>query len=134
MDMNEKSENFESVNLVKKKLLKGEIVLGIGVIRCVEVIEICQSIADAGYDFAFIDMEHTQYSLETISRFVNKCRQVDVEPWVRVLDSLRTYVSRVLDAGATGVIIPRVENRTQVEEIIKYVGFPPASDRGFGGG
>lgn len=123
-----------NLNLTKQKLENGDIIVGIGVIKCLYSPELLPSIKEAGFDFVFIDMEHTQYSIQTVSNFIHNCRKVGVEPWVRVPDILRVYISRVLDAGATGIILPRVKNKEQVKEAINYIKFPPEGDRGFGFG
>jgi 2-keto-3-deoxy-L-rhamnonate aldolase RhmA len=49
---------------------------------------------------------------------------------VRVPETARSLLSRPLDAGAMGPMIPRVESRAQAETIVRYTKFPPAGDRG----
>lgn len=118
----------------RKKLENNESVFGIISHPKISQVFIIENIKKAGFDYVFIDLEHTPYSLETIEPTINSCRSVGLDPWVRVPTIHQPYISRVLDLGATGLIIPRVENADQVRDVVKYMKFPPEGKRGFGGG
>lgn len=87
-------------------------------------------IANAGFDFAFIDMEHGPYSIESASDLIRTIRLTGMTPLVRVPDGQYHLISRVLDAGAEGFMVPRVETRQQVEYIVSCAKYPPEGNRG----
>ncbi len=91
---------------------------------------VVQIMARAGYDFLFIDTEHGPYSLETVADLVRVARLVGVTPLVRVPDAEYHLLVRPLDLGAQGIMIPRVETKAQVEQIVECVHFPPQGKRG----
>lgn len=87
----------------------------------------------AGYDFVFLDSEHSMLDMETIVDLVQMALTCNICPIVRVTDLAYSLVARVLDAGAQGVIIPRVETRTQAEAAVSFAKYPPLGRRGAGG-
>jgi 2-keto-3-deoxy-L-rhamnonate aldolase RhmA len=89
--------------------------------------------AAGGFDFLFFDMEHALFDWETILNLVQVSLVCDITPLVRVTDLQYPLVARALDAGAQGIIIPRVETRQQVEDAVSFAKYPPLGRRGAGG-
>ncbi len=87
-------------------------------------------LAQAGFDFAFIDMEHGRFDLESTANVIQALRLAGLTPLVRVPDGEYHLIARVLDAGAEGVMVPRIETREQVENLVRSVRFPPEGKRG----
>jgi 2-keto-3-deoxy-L-rhamnonate aldolase RhmA len=116
-------------NKVKRALQRGETVIGT-IIQEVRAPAIAQILAVAGFDFFFIDMEHGSYTTETVADIVLVARLAGIVPLVRVTESLYPLMSRPLDCGAMGLMIPRVETRQQVEQIVRDTKFPPVGQRG----
>lgn len=84
----------------------------------------------AGCDFMFFDMEHGPIDLGTVTDMVKVARLTKVVPLVRVPNDEYHLMARVLDAGAMGIMIPRIETREQVEKIIASTHYPPIGERG----
>ena len=116
-------------NLTKQKLRDGEFVFGISPAE-MHSIALPRIFAGLGYDFLFFDMEHSAAGFETICNLVWASRSAGITPIVRVPDPERFYISRVLDAGAQGIIVPRVETVEQVDRIVGFSRYPPEGDRG----
>jgi 2-dehydro-3-deoxyglucarate aldolase/4-hydroxy-2-oxoheptanedioate aldolase len=55
-----------------------------------------------------------------------------ITPIVRVAELLYSLVARLLDAGAQGIILPRVEDPKILEEALSWLRFPPVGKRGYG--
>ncbi len=87
-------------------------------------------LAGAGADYVIIDMEHSSFSLETVARMLRTARGADLPAIVRVPTIERHFISRVLDAGAAGLMIPRLESPENVTEVIQYALYAPEGDRG----
>jgi len=116
-------------NIPKAKLKQGQIVIGSGVTQ-LRSTHVPRLFALAGFDFIFIDMEHSAFTMETVAEMILTARSVDIAPIVRVPNAEYTFVARVLDLGAQGVIVPRVNTPQQVEEIVSWVKYPPHGVRG----
>ncbi len=84
----------------------------------------------AGLDFIMLDLEHGSSSLETLSGVVATGRGAGVEIFVRVPELAKGYVSRALDCGCTGVMVPMVESVEQAELLAGWSKFAPVGRRG----
>jgi 4-hydroxy-2-oxoheptanedioate aldolase len=118
-------------NHTKDKLRSGERVYGCA-LQHLRSAEIPRVLASAGFDYVFIDAEHTGFDLETIQDMVAASALAGITPLVRPAELLYSLVARALDIGAQGVIFPRVEDPTLLEEAISWTKFPPSGKRGFG--
>jgi 2-keto-3-deoxy-L-rhamnonate aldolase RhmA len=84
----------------------------------------------AGWDYILIDTEHAGFGIESVSTLLHVSSAIGLPALVRVPETQRSFLSRPLDAGALGLMIPRVESREQAEAIVRYAKYPPAGDRG----
>jgi 2-keto-3-deoxy-L-rhamnonate aldolase RhmA len=116
-------------NALREKLQEGEPVYGT-MIQAVPMPAIAQVMALAGCDFIFFDMEHGPFNMESIAAMVQAARLAGVTPLVRVPNDEYHLMVRPLDAGAQGIMIPRVETKAQVERIMECTMFPPVGNRG----
>jgi len=116
-------------NKAKHALERGETVFG-SMVSGWSSSAIAQILANAGFDFVFIDTEHADFNMETVSAIIRMARQVGIAPFVRVANHEYSSISRPLDAGAQGIMVPHVETRGQVEAIVAAAKYPPEGRRG----
>ncbi|KAA9163570.1 2,4-dihydroxyhept-2-ene-1,7-dioic acid aldolase [Amycolatopsis acidicola] len=89
--------------------------------------------AHAGFDFVVVDLEHAPLTLETAYRLVNSAAALGMTPLVRVPDHTPSTIQKILDAGAAGVLVPKVDSVEQAVAVARATRFPPDGDRGAGG-
>ena len=118
-------------NLTWERLRKGETVFGSG-LQVYRSPEICRAFAAAGFDYVFIDMEHGSFDLETVQDMIKVALDNRITPIVRVSELLYSLVCRLLDAGAQGIILPRVEDPKVLAQALSWMRFPPLGVRGYG--
>ncbi len=94
---------------------------------------IMQVIANAGLHYAIIDMEHGTFDLPVVATLCQTARLCGLSPLVRVCDAEYHLICPVLDAGAVGIVLPRVKSAEQVKSVVPWLRFPPIGERGFGG-
>ena len=87
----------------------------------------------AGLDFLVMDLEHGSFYPENIGDFVQMCHAVDLPVITRVQDCEYHCISKPIDMGADGVLIPRTETMEQVETAIRSMRFYPYGKKGVGG-
>ena len=116
-------------NSLRTRLLAGQPVVGT-MIQEISTPFIVHAFANAGFDFVYVDMEHGRFNLETAAGLIQTIRLTDIVPLVRVPDNQYHLIARVLDAGARGVMIPRVETREQADKAVQAVRYPPLGQRG----
>ncbi len=90
-----------------------------------------QLLANFGLDYFFLDMEHGSYSMETAADLIQVARLSGITPLVRVNEPHYHLVSRLLDAGAQGIMTPRVETVDKVQRLLRATHYPPQGERGF---
>ncbi len=84
----------------------------------------------AGLDFIIIDMEHGPYSYDATADMIAACRGTKVVPFVRVAEIKRECFTKVLDAGAQGLLVPGVESVADVERCVEFARYAPVGKRG----
>jgi len=119
-------------NRVKKVMRAGDLAIGTYVtLSDPQVVEI---IGLAGFDAAFIDMEHTTFDLSMVERMVLSAELVGITPIVRVPGNDASLILRLLDLGTQGIIIPHVEGVEGARRAVDAVRYPPLGHRGAAGG
>src|ERR1700694_1666493 len=115
-------------NKVKKALLQGEVQVGTW-ITTIRTPQITQMIAAAGFDFLYIGMAHSCLSIATVGGLRFAARAGGVVPIVRPAGKDPHLLTRPLDNGAMGLLIPHVDTREEAEAVIKAVRFSPLGER-----
>jgi 4-hydroxy-2-oxoheptanedioate aldolase len=90
--------------------------------------------ASAGVDFICIDWEHAQISRERIEDLVRAADVHGVPAMVRVPGHAAESIAAALDAGAAGVLVPRVSTAEQARAAVQATRYPPVGARGVGPG
>jgi 4-hydroxy-2-oxoheptanedioate aldolase len=89
-------------------------------------------LAAAGLDFFFIDTEHSATSYSQIKGLCRSARGAGVIPIVRVTENAPALISRALDVGAMGIIVPQIKTAEGARAAIDAMKFPPVGHRGYG--
>src|SRR5262249_39073103 len=121
-------DDASSRNHMKQKLAAGELVLCMN-LRLARTVDIAMVAKAGGYDAIYVDMQHAPYSVETTATICAAALGIDITPLVRVPGHDGHWMSRVLDGGAQGVIVPDVESRAQAEAVVRHCRFPPLGRR-----
>lgn len=86
--------------------------------------------AAAGFDFVIIEMEHTDFSFETVGTLVMLAREAGLCPIVRPPGTLKPHdMTRALDAGAQGLLLPSIDTAEQMREIVHATKYYPLGMR-----
>jgi len=85
--------------------------------------------ADAGADFVFIESEHMLFNNAELSDFILASRLCDLPVVAKCSYVNRGSITRLLDAGATGIQLPMSESADQLHEVVSYVKYPPVGVR-----
>jgi len=94
--------------------------------------ETVELLAHAGFDFVVIDMEHSPLALDRVYELVFATQRMGMAALVRLPDQLGTPVQPLLDAGADGLLVPRVASLDAAAAIAARMVFSPAGERGLG--
>jgi 2-dehydro-3-deoxyglucarate aldolase/4-hydroxy-2-oxoheptanedioate aldolase len=116
-------------NRVKRTLAAGGVSIGTMIFEF-NTTGIGRIAAVAGAEFVIFDMEHTGWSIETIRMLMAATRAADTVPMVRVPATQYHLLSRPLDVGAMGLMVPMVEDVEQAKLIVRSAKYYPDGGRG----
>lgn len=86
--------------------------------------------ATAGAEFIVFDMEHTGWGIETMRRLLATTGAAEIVPIVRPPGSDYHLLSRPLDMGAMGLMVPMIGGAAQARQIVRSAKYPPVGARG----
>jgi 2-keto-3-deoxy-L-rhamnonate aldolase RhmA len=88
--------------------------------------------AGTGYDWVFIDMEHSPFDLKSLQHVLIAFNGRPTVPIVRVPWNDRIRIKQVLDLGAEGILVPMVCSVAEARAAVAATKYPPQGVRGFG--
>ena len=97
-------------NSCKERLSQGELVLCM-VINQGRTNDVVMMAASAGFHAIFVDMEHSAFSLETVSMLFTAALGLGLAPMVRVMSKSGQEFGTLFDIGAQGIIVPMSTRR-----------------------
>ncbi len=119
-------------NHVKQKLKQGELALGAWL--NFPSIATARVMAQLGFDWLVVDMEHSAQSVSLMADMVATIADAGTcAPLVRVPNNSVEWFKWVLDAGAWGVVVPMVNSREEAQRALDYSKYPPHGNRSIGG-
>ena len=87
---------------------------------------------NAGYDFLWIDMEHTHLSYKDVLVHITASHSMGCASIVRVPQNDLTATKKVLEMGPDGIIFPMPRTKEEVDALMAMTLYPPLGTRGFG--
>jgi 4-hydroxy-2-oxoheptanedioate aldolase len=89
-------------------------------------------VAAQGYDSITVDLQHGLIDYQAAIGMLQAIRSSEAVPLVRVPWLDPTHVMKALDAGAYGVICPMINSRSEAEQLVSFVKYPPLGIRSYG--
>lgn len=89
---------------------------------------------DRGFTILVLDLEHGVFDQAALDCFLPLCRALGFEVYAKVLGPEAIPIQQALDFGASGVIIPHIEDVAQARRVTAYAKYPPLGSRSFAAG
>jgi len=94
---------------------------------------IARIVENTGLDFVVIDMEHSGFGMDKLNDLLGYFRGTSVTTLVRVpIATDYTYIARIMDAGAQGIMAPNVRNPEEAKKVLDSMKYAPKGHRGIG--
>lgn len=119
-------------NTAKVKLERGEQIVG-GTVTSPDPDIYC-AMANSGFDFLWIEMQHSPLTYQEVARMIWACRGARAVPFIRVPDATPGDIQKATDIGALGIIIPLVDSVEEIRSAVEYTMYPPRGKRSLGNG
>ena len=119
-------------NTVKQKLAEGGWVVG-GTVATADP-EIYCAMANSGFDFIWIEMQHSPLTYTDAARMIWACRDAPAIPFIRIPAATEGDIQKATDIGALGIIVPMVDSMEEIQNAVTYAHYPPLGKRSQGGG
>ncbi len=104
----------------------------IGTIVSLALPEVAEVLSDAGFDWLFVDAEHSPLETLTIQRILQGAGATPC--LVRLARADEVAIKKALDVGAAGVIAPMVNSAEQAAQVVRWAKYAPFGTRGVGVG
>lgn len=98
----------------------------------IPTLETVELLGHAGFDFVVIDMEHAPHGMDLVYRLIFAAQACGLAALVRLSDQGGGQIQRLLDSGADGLLVPRVDSLDVARRITGQMIFSPAGERGLG--
>lgn len=116
-------------NRAKEILKQGGRITGMNIFESLRP-SVVKIAAQTGYDMILVDTEHVVHNEETLTNFLVLARDNGLAPVVTVISPERSLVSRMLDAGAMGIILSHAETVEHAADLVRWMKYPPEGERG----
>jgi 2-keto-3-deoxy-L-rhamnonate aldolase RhmA len=122
--------SLNNIEKFKKTIQEGRTCVGVPITLSDPTVS--ELMADAGYDFIWIDMEHAPVDLHVALQHVMAVRGTGTAPFIRVPWNDPVLIKPVLEFEPAGIIVPMIRTATEAELAVKACKYPPVGIRGFG--
>jgi 2-keto-3-deoxy-L-rhamnonate aldolase RhmA len=119
-------------NPLRRKLTGGEPIFGVTLTT--PSLDVASRAASLGFDFLWIELEHSPLTLETARDIVLATRGLGTVPVARLPVNELWTAKRALDIGVAGVIFPFTSSAALAQQAVDACQYPPHGRRGSGAG
>jgi 2-dehydro-3-deoxyglucarate aldolase/4-hydroxy-2-oxoheptanedioate aldolase len=103
----------------------------IGTLLSMSAPQVAELIAMAGFDWVFIDMEHSAMSLESVQNAI-QIMEGKILTIVRVPGNDEVWIKKILDTGCDGILVPMVNSADEAKKVVQASKYPPEGRRSVG--
>ena len=113
----------------RDRLLRGDRL--VGTLLSLPSPELAEIASAAGFDWLFLDMEHGALDPGDLLRLVQAARE-PCACLVRIPENREMWVKKALDTGASGIIVPHVNDASEAALAVRWSKYPPEGGRSVG--
>jgi 2-keto-3-deoxy-L-rhamnonate aldolase RhmA len=119
---------------LKKRIHDREIIVALRVSVTMERAALVTALEQKSYDILYVEGQHSPFTEDQLMSFCEIAEELDIPVKLRIPHTYQTYlIGRYFDFGPTAIMVPEIEQESQVEEAIKFTYYLPQGRRSFGG-
>ena len=85
---------------------------------------------NSGLDFMIVDNEHGAFDYTALAKMFTVSRMADFRTIVRLPDNTRAWITKCVDAGADGFLLPMTNTAEDIKKVVEYAKYAPVGKRG----
>jgi 4-hydroxy-2-oxoheptanedioate aldolase len=116
------------VKSIRRRVLDGEILVGTWLVLGSSLT--AEIAGNAGFDWVLLDMEHGMGAHDSLLLQLQALEGTPAVPIVRVASNDPVQIKRVLDLGASGIMVPMVKDAADAKRVVEAMRYPPQGIRG----
>ena len=120
---------MELARQLRRKMALGEVVFGTFVCE-MKTAGVAAILHRSGFDYLILDMEHGLYDPDQAGRIIDSAKRHGICTIVRVPWHEPGMISRILDAGAEGILVPMIRTMEEVDRAVSAAKYAPVGRRG----
>jgi 4-hydroxy-2-oxoheptanedioate aldolase len=118
-------------NTVKHACLAGRVQVGSFIATSDSLV--AQIMANSGFEWVLVDMEHGPVPLTALQAAVTAIRTTPTQPFVRAAWNSSAAIQTALDCGVAGIMVPMISTQADAEQIVRDARYLPLGERSRGG-
>ena len=119
-------------NPLQETLKAGRLGLSI-IVKQARSVDIALAAKTCGYDAVYVDLEHSVIPESAAAQICVAALGIGITPLVRVPSPAAQHATRILDAGALGIVAPHVNSAEEARHIVSACRFAPLGERSVAG-
>jgi 2-keto-3-deoxy-L-rhamnonate aldolase RhmA len=119
-------------NVVKEAAASGRVIRGVHLTFAAPAL--VEVLAAVTLDFVYLDGEHGCFDWRDIEAICIAAERHSLTPIARIPDPSSPTITRFLDRGVRGIVVPHVESLDDARRAVDAAYFAPLGDRSFGAG
>ena len=119
-------------NTAKQKMNEGKQIIGATILSPDP--NIYCAVANSGFDYLMIEMQHSTITYADAALMIWSCRGAPAMPFIRIPDATEGDIQKATDVGAVGIIVPTVDTAEKARTAVKWALYPPTGYRSQGTG
>jgi 4-hydroxy-2-oxoheptanedioate aldolase len=92
-----------------------------------------QIMANSGFEWVLVDMEHGPVPITALQNAVTAIRTTNTQPYCRAAWNSSAAIQTALDCGVAGIMVPMVSTRADAEQVVRDARYLPMGERSRGG-
>lgn len=121
---------FNQINTLNEKLAKKEMIYGTHI--SLSDSSIVEMLGDVGFDFLWIDLEHSALDKQHIQSHLMAARGTGAAAFIRIPWNDPVLVKPILEMGPDGIVFPMIKTAEDAKKAVAATTYPPKGERGFG--
>ena len=117
------------MNLLKERILNKQFVLGT-MLSELATPNVARVLSAGGFSFLIVDCEHGYFDSPQVASIIGVAKGANFPVVVRIPEIKREVITKYLDMGADGLLVPMVSTKEDIETVVKYAKYAPLGQRG----